>query len=76
MHAINTQAAELSDFDFQFHLEPYELDVLSNAGYCSFSDFTHLVSSDAQLSFKKFLWCQFRLHRAIDTLQKIDDLME
>ena len=76
MNAISTQADELQDFDFRFYMEPYELPPDNEANYCKISDFAFLLSANAQSSLKNFLWAQFRLHRAVDALQKIYLLFE
>ena len=40
VHAIRTEATDIHDFEFKFHLEPYEIEIENDKNYCSFDDFS------------------------------------
>ena len=70
--AIREGVTELKGFSFRFHIEPFEIEADRRPMYCTYDDFKKLCSTDQGEEFTKFLWTQFQLHRAVDTVSKVD----
>ena len=66
---------ETADFEFRFHLDPFKIEANRQPKYCRYEDFCNLCSADSSEEFKKFVWSQFQLFRAADTIEKVDEML-
>ena len=71
--AILSRGDKNSSINFKFHMNPFKIDEDKRPSYCTYKEFKHLCSRDCNESMQEFLWKQFQLHRAVCTLQLIDD---
>ena len=76
VETVRSRKEEFDDFSFQFHLDPFEIEKGRRPAYCRFEDFLKLCAMESSQSFTKFIWIQFQLHRAVDTVAMIDQMFE
>ena len=68
IEAIEHASETLSGFSFRFHLDPFKVEAGRRPAYCRFEDFQRLCPHDLSAEFTRYLWTQFQLHRAVDTV--------